>query len=549
METESLKSEYPEIAKEWHPTKNGDLSPEKVKPKSNKVVWWLCPKGHEYEQTIDKRTSRGYGCSYCSGKRVLAGYNDLMTVAPSLAGEWNYEKNNELLPTQVTLHSNKWAWWKCQKCGYEWKTKINARANGSGCPVCSKKRRIVTFRENRYLKRGVNDLATLRPDLTEEWDKEKNGDRFPYDFTSHSKEKVWWKCSVCGNEWEATIYNRADNNSGCPKCKKYTHTSFPEQALLFYIKQVFPSVENRYTEIFKPRKIELDIFVPEIHTGIEYDGKAWHKGNGEKEREKYEICKSRGIRLIRVAEELSAAKSSCDVFILRADMSNKSLDIALSDVIKHISDETVDVDTERDRSEIFLQYITYIRKNSIAERSPWAAEQWDTELNGGLTPWMINAFSNRQFWWRCEKGHAYKMNPANKTGQILGCPYCSGHRLLEGFNDLQTRFPKIAEEWDYDLNAPLKAKNVMPGSIKKYWWRCKNGHSYSASPTARTSNDSGCPICAGKSVLPGFNDLETTYPDAAAKWDYEKNVDLTPQHVLAGSKVSVWWKCPEGHSW
>lgn len=105
----------PTLAKEWHPTGNGNLKPEDVTPGSGKEVWWLCPKGHHYLMVVNQRAKRGYGCPYCSGHRALKGVNDLATTRPDLAQEWNYEKNGNLTPHDVTVGSNKKVWWLCEK--------------------------------------------------------------------------------------------------------------------------------------------------------------------------------------------------------------------------------------------------------------------------------------------------------------------------------------------------------------------------------------------------------------------------------------------------
>ena len=127
------------MAKEWNYEKNGNLRPEHFAPSSHKKVWWKCCKGHEWQAAIANR-NKGRKCPYCSGKKVLKGYNDLQTVNPTLALEWNYEKNNEITPTEVTPNSNKKVWWKCSK-GHEWETTINNRSNGNGCPVCAREKR------------------------------------------------------------------------------------------------------------------------------------------------------------------------------------------------------------------------------------------------------------------------------------------------------------------------------------------------------------------------------------------------------------------------
>ena len=64
----------------------------------------------------------------------------MQTINPALAEEWNYEKNTELTPEDVTANSNKKVWWKCSN-GHEWQAVIYNRNKGNGCPVCAKERR------------------------------------------------------------------------------------------------------------------------------------------------------------------------------------------------------------------------------------------------------------------------------------------------------------------------------------------------------------------------------------------------------------------------
>ncbi|MBP3630740.1 MAG: zinc-ribbon domain-containing protein, partial [Clostridia bacterium] len=131
----SLLYTNPTLAKEWNYEKNGNLKPEHFMPNSNKKVWWKCAKGHEWQATINSRTA-GRGCPYCSGRYAIKGKNDLVTINPNLASEWNYEKNEELKPEDCTSNSGKKVWWKCIK-GHEWQATINSRNKGNGCPYCS----------------------------------------------------------------------------------------------------------------------------------------------------------------------------------------------------------------------------------------------------------------------------------------------------------------------------------------------------------------------------------------------------------------------------
>lgn len=129
----------PILAAEWHPIKNGGRKPDQFAYKSNEKVWWLGKCGHEWQATIASRTV-GRGCPYCSGMKILPGYNDLMATNPRLAAEWDLEKNLNLLPTQVSPKSKKIVWWK-GVCGHEWKASITARNIGRGCPLCSQRQK------------------------------------------------------------------------------------------------------------------------------------------------------------------------------------------------------------------------------------------------------------------------------------------------------------------------------------------------------------------------------------------------------------------------
>jgi hypothetical protein len=129
-----LLTKNPELAKEWHPTLNNKLTPHDVTCYSAKKVWWVCSKGHEWEAVVHSR-SKGYGCPYCSGRKVCKD-NCLSTTHPELIKEWDYTKNNILTPQNVNHGSGKKVWWICSK-GHEWETSLCYRSRGNGCPKCS----------------------------------------------------------------------------------------------------------------------------------------------------------------------------------------------------------------------------------------------------------------------------------------------------------------------------------------------------------------------------------------------------------------------------
>ena len=133
-------SSYPHLVKEWHPTKNGELTPSDFTHGSDKKVWWVCDKGHSFSTSVSDRTrQKPIGCKYCAGKKASK-ENNLETLFPEIAKEWHPTMNKELMPNQVTRASAKKVWWLCPK-NHSYKSTINSRTNQfSGCPYCAGKK-------------------------------------------------------------------------------------------------------------------------------------------------------------------------------------------------------------------------------------------------------------------------------------------------------------------------------------------------------------------------------------------------------------------------
>lgn len=108
--------------------------------------------------------------------------------------------------------------------------------------------------------------------------------------------------------------------------------------------------------------------------------------------------------------------------------------------------------------------------------------------------------------------------------------------------------PAIAAQWDWDNNKTITPEDVTRGSEEKVWWTCEEGHHYEAAVFSRVAG-TGCPYCAGRKVLAGFNDLATTDPTVARDWYAPLNGEVTPQTVNRGCHKKVWWTCREGHVW
>lgn len=129
-----LATKNPKLASEWHPTKNGDLTPNDVVCNSHKKVWWECEFGHEWKTQIASR-SENSNCPYCVG-RLPSKYYNLKIDNPTLCMEWNYDKNSKS-PKEFTPKSRVKVWWKCLDCNHEWMDYISSRNVGKcRCPEC-----------------------------------------------------------------------------------------------------------------------------------------------------------------------------------------------------------------------------------------------------------------------------------------------------------------------------------------------------------------------------------------------------------------------------
>lgn len=402
------------------------------------------------------------------------------------------------------------------------------------------------------------NFADNNPILLKEWNYEKN-DKLgfnPNEMALHSNKKVWWICPICDHEYFATINNRV-NGTACPKCANEMKTSFGEQAIYFYLNKLF-GAENRWNQI----GYEADIFISCLNLAIEYDGELYHRGKNSdrRETEKYEELRRNTITLIRVKENYKRIKlnNSASYTIEINDRNyDKSIPRLIDQLltiiysiygkgIEEVLKNKLDVNIKRDRQLIYQQYIVQRKENSIEYKYPELLKEWDYDKNF-IKPRSLTLGSNKKVWWKCSLGHSYEQSV--NTHKKSGCPYCSSQKVLSGFNDLKTKYPEIAKEWDYKKNK-IGPENVLPFSNKNYYWICNNNHSYIAKPSkkCREEEPTKCPICSNKKILVGFNDLKTKYPEIAKEWDYNKN-KKRPEDYFVGSGYKAWWICTKGHSY
>lgn len=187
--------------------------------------------------------------------------------------------------------------------------------------------------------------------------------------------------------------------------------------------------------------------------------------------------------------------------------------------------------------------------NDLQTRFPTLAAQWSRSKNIEPNPGKVSGGSGKGVWWECDLGHEWKVAVNSRVFFDSGCPYCSNHKVAPGFNDLATSHPEVAAQWNYEKNVSLSPSEVLAGTSKKFWWKCKFGHEWQAVCSSRAFGKSGCPVCSNQLVISGLNDLTTTHPDLASQWHPTNNQPIDPSSVSGGAHKIYWWKCYEGHEW
>lgn len=552
----SLANSFPELAKEWHPTKNDDMSACDVSIGSARVVWWKGNCGHEWDTAVRNRV-RGQNCPICSGRRIRVGFNDLATTNPNLVAEWDFNKNIDTTPQNVTSGSSKKVWWKCFKCGHEWLTSIQTRVRGRGCPNCATQKRVDAF-QNTIVKRG--SLIDTNPDIEVFWDYSKNININPNQITKGSTEKVWWKCHKCGFEWRRSIKDMV-NRANCPKCvgkqlipgfndllttnpklaKEWHPTKngnvqptmvkegsnkkawwicdkgheweavinsrsqgrgcplcSAEQQTSFPEQAAFYYLKKVFSTTINRSKLfgfEIDIYIPELNLGIEYDGQYYHS-DVEKDKLKDEWAVKNNVTLLRIREPDCPVLTSSAICIDREDLGLNDLNNTITKIFGFINKRIKNIN---------IPDIDVARDYSTI------------------------------------------------SSQIV---------LNSKEKSIATLFPILLDEWDYNKNGNLTPDNTYPGSTKPIWWKCKIcGHEWQVSPNARTNssklNLQGCPKCGKEKQLSAFQksivekrgSLASNNPQLALEWNYERNHPLLPTECTAHSKRKVWWVCGKGHEW
>ena len=480
------------LLQEWDYELNIDIDPKTLLPKSNKKVWWKCAKcGHKWFTSINSRIGRNSGCPACSGRVPIVGVNDLFTVRPDLKEEWDFEQNKDINHLELKEGSHAIVWWKCSKCGYRYKLSVKQRAKNQNCPCCT----------NRIVVAGINDLATTHPEIAKEWNTTKNGELTPYMFTSGISKKVWWKCSTCGHEWEASIKGRT-HGSGCPLCTNSR------------VVAGINDLATTHPEIAKEWDYERNAHLTPNQVLAGSNKRVWwicsHCGHKWQTSVYHRAIKGTGC-------------TNCYYYKRKNFTTHNNLTITHPDLVKdwhpykngeftpdmftkysnykvwwkcHICGKEIETEIKNYSGCATCKKQIILNERNLSITHPQLLSEWNYTKNN-IQPIDVLASSPKKVWWKCGKcGHGWQAKISNRAVLNRGCPCCSNKTVVVGVNDLATTEPEIAKEWHPTKNGDLTPEKVTRGNGKKVWWLCPQGHEYQATVLHRTQdNGTGCPIC------------------------------------------------------
>jgi hypothetical protein len=343
-------------------------------------------------------------------------------------------------------------------------------------------------------------------------------------------------------------------------------TSMSEIKFYYYIKKIFPQAIHRYKFVKElnfeqklSKSFEIDIYIPDLKIGIEYDGVFYHKKSITQKRDKIkgELLKSKNIKLIRIREVGLKIISENNFFYNSNKESFKKCIISIFNFIKKECKLNNDIINSIDKlkNHTFDDDIELIRNfhnkiklnNSLLIKKPKLANQWHPYKNNNLKPEHVTIGSTVNVWWVCENNHEWLID-VNSRNKGFGCPYCSNQKACED-NCLKTINPKLAKEWSYKKNK-LTPEDVVPGSNIKVWWICENNHEWKSDINSRNKG-SGCPYCSGHK-LHKDNSLAAVNTELSKEWHPTKNDDKTPEYVFPNSRTDkAWWQCSKNkeHVW
>jgi len=488
----SLATRFPEIAKTWHPTLNGELKPENVRYGSKKEVYWIClanPK-HVFLQGISKRTSYGKAtCKICSGRKLSID-TALTATNPELITEWDWSRNT-IHPSTLSAGSAQMVHWRCKRFpeDHQWSAQVKNRAKkNSGCRYCNNQGSIPEIRL-------LSELETLFPEIN-------------YRKRIKSTEVDLYFPSIhLALEYDGSYWHR--NKLEKDRKKNQLLLTLGIDTLRVRHKPL-KRIGNHDVIVNESEltKHDLDRVVRAIYLKIRKelgnDVRNYLSESGFKAEEAF---KKRTSQLAGIHNKNNAAVKAphlINVYSARNRLPLESYSFGSRRQAIWECGVPGHPDYEKTiKGKVAGEGCPYCTRkllapeNTLAAMFPVISEDWDTGKNKIGPDQVSYGSSSKKYWWRCLRfGHSYIATVNNRTN-ASGCPICPKKGM-----SLRDQAPELEFQWLEKENGGMRFEEVPAKRKIKYWWRCKvtaNHPMFLASPANMTSSahtsSGGCDKC------------------------------------------------------
>lgn len=561
-----LSVKFPELAKEWHPTKNNHLTPDSVAASTPSPAWWQCKaaKNHIYYMPVNSRTEDKVPCPFCSASKLKKN-KSLAKLWPQIAQFLDSVRSYGLSASEVSPDSPVIVYFECPETINSEKPHTirmsvkKATESNLDCVACRKK------------GASYSSLAVENPNLAAQWHKTKNGDLTPWKVKARSSRLVWWQCPKArDHEWRTAVTERKNAKEGCPFCsgKKQSSTKSFAVDNPDLLDEWHPKLNRGIDPFAIPSRYDLRVTwqckVNKKHTwkapvcnrvylrtGCPHCAN-WSPAYEGKRSEEYKLSKEKSLAFLhpevaaRWHPKLNGNVTPWDV----AAGSHKKAFFQCKLFPNHAWSARIGhhaVNCPKCKS------YSYESKDSLEAHYPAIALDWHPTKNAPITPDCISPKTPKRFWWVCKTDakHVWEAPVANRTAGGSGCPYCM-NRIVIFDRSLAEVYPTIAAQWHEKKNGKLKPTEVSPKTGKQVWWRCDKGpdHEWEATVHNRVNRNSGCPCCVGRKFSVTTT-IAYTHPEIAAQWHPTKNAQVKPDQVRKTDERSFWWQCAaiKKHIW
>jgi len=491
---------HPLIARELHPTKNGEIDSASISRSDKRRLWWRCSKNreHEWQTKVSNRTWLGNGCPMCSG-RVATPSTSLAAFHPGIAAEWHPTKNAPLGPRDVRPGSHKKVWWRCPvSTRHIWQAQVKARVRGSGCRFCA------GFQAGTLASRHPAIAADLHP--------ARNGELTAEALAPNSSKVVCWQCSVCAHEWTSAVNARTRLGYGCAACAGRVATPVRSLAGLYpALAREWLAARNtglRAAEVLPGSKRKVWWRCAQASSHV------WQATVVKRARYQ-QGCPMCSHHV--VTPKTSLARTYPKIAREWHPLHNGALDPS---AVVPGSNRRVWWRCSKDATHEFRAMI--VQRTKLSTGCPFCTGQratpstsfsatfpellwsWHPEMNESVLPSTVMPHSKQRVWWRCRKSPLHlwlasvdaMTRPATRASRTGGCPFCRG--LLVPAADSVAAMPALLKEWHPRKNEETSPWLLSPKSKRVVWWRCGRAHDWAAPIRSRPKRT--CPICTKEAV-------------------------------------------------